>query len=67
MSNEMGMTFDPTVGERLVRSKARIGRLRQALKEENEKACPNIQRVKDLTDELDWRVNQIKEFTEGVL
>lgn len=66
MSNE-GMTFEPTIGERLIRSKARIGRLKQAIAKEKGNKPKNKERIVEMTKELNFRTEEIKEFTKGIL
>ena len=67
MSKDLGVVFSPSVGERLVRSKARIKRLRQAITEERAKKQKDKERIVALTIELDLRINEIKEFAEEIL
>lgn len=64
--SEPSVTFNPSLGERLIRSRSRIDTLKAAILKEEAKDKPNKKRMESLKKELDRRVSEIKQFMEGI-
>jgi len=57
----MKMNLNPSLGEKLIRSRARIDRLDIAIAKST-----NKERTQSLQQERDTRANEIKQFAEGI-
>ena len=63
----VGMTFEPTEDQVLIRTRERVSRLRAAIKQEESKTQPSQERIEKLNKEINRRVTRVRELLKGVI